>query len=217
MSATVATHAHHGRGSDKSRGHLFAECAHGNAERCVIRISPEQHETCGLRTCTCIDPITKPPFTGGKYPECPQALRYKHGTSVEDGHAVDQDWLSWMRRLAVASSGGFGFCEELCCFFPPFLFLCGPCILCFSDWKRRRNTKRLIDQMNTEFLGPKQSFAKLFHAIRTEGSGKTAHNLKVSWIAIGLSQAEIEKMKAEPETVGLGDTCCQCCGGSGGV
>jgi hypothetical protein len=67
--------------------------------------------------------------------------------------------------------------------------------------------------MNTEFLIPMQAYAKLFHCIQT----KNKANIKASWIAIGLTDAEIEKIKAEPDTVFFEHARCTCLGGSGGV
>jgi hypothetical protein len=191
---------------------LFESHSHGNLNRCVFQISPEQWERCGFRCC--IDTVEQTPFKNGKYPDPPSIL-FSRGLTA-DSRGVASDWLSWMQKLAAASSGGLGSCSEILCFSACFLSG-GPCFLACHQSMIRNRVLRVVDQMNTEFLAPMQAFAKLFHCISTVRAGKHSANVKASWLAIGLTEDEIAKMKAEPDTLSTDTTSCSCCGGSGGV
>lgn len=185
---------------------LFESHSHGNLNRFVFQISPEQWERCGFRCC--IDPFEQPPFKNGKFPDPPSIL-FSRGLSTDD-------WLTWMQKLAAASSGGLGSCSEILCFGACF-FVGGPCFVMCHESMIRNRVLRVVDQMNKEFLAPMQAFAKLFHCIRTVRAGKHSANVKASWLAIGLTEDEIAKMQAEPDTSLTETAWCSCCGGSGGV
>lgn len=186
---------------------LFQSHSHANSNRYVLQISPEQWERCGCRCC--INPLEQPPFKNGKYPDPPTVL-YSRGL-IADSQGSPNDWLAWMQKLAVASSRGLGSCSDILCCALCFPF--GPCFVRFSDSITRKRVLRIVEDMNAEFLAPLQAYAKLFHCIQTRNKA----NIKASWLAIGLTQAEIEKIKAEPETVFSEHARCTCCGGSGGV
>lgn len=186
---------------------LFQSHSHENLNRYVFQISPEQWERCGFRCC--VNPLEQPPFKNGKFPD-PPAVLYSRGLKA-DSHGISHDWLLWMQKLAVASASGFGSCSEILCWALCFPF--GPCFLSCSDSITRNRVLRVVEEMNIEFLAPMQAHARLFHCIKTRNKA----NIKASWLAIGLTEAEIEKIKAEPETVFSDHSRCTCCGGSGGV
>jgi hypothetical protein len=97
---------------------------------------------------------------------------------------------------------------------------------CSVDARRRTLTHAVVNDMNLQFLGPLRAHARLYHytgLIHTSGTkvrgGRTG--AKASWLAIGLNEAEIDKMQREDDDVSEVDCCfavrfcdcSRCCGG----
>lgn len=201
---------------------VFNAHASGNLNRYVVQICPELWQNWWGCLC-CIDPLAQPPFKHGRFPDPPVEL-FQRGLTA-DAAGVARDWLFWMQRVAAASYSAqdSARCGWLCC-------VCSAvCLLplrCFSNSRRRARLLAVIDDMNSEFLAPMQAYARLYHRtalIHTGGAkargGRTG--AKASWLAIGLVETEIEKMKKEDGDVNEVDCCfavrfcdcSRCCGG----
>ena len=204
---------------------VFNEHAHGNLNRYVAQICPELWQNWWGCLC-CINPLTQPPFKQGKYPDPPVEL-YQRGLTA-DASGVSRDWLHWMQRLGAASyaaedTTAYG---RLCCICSAMCLLPWLPLRCCSDARRRAALRAVVNDMNAQLLNPMQAHARLYHytaLIHTSGTkvrgGRTG--AKASWLAIGLNQAEIDRMQREDDDVSEVDCCfavrfcdcSRCCGG----
>ena len=204
---------------------VFNAHSHANLNRFVVQICPEVWQNWWGCIC-CIDPLTQPPFKNGKYPDPPSEL-YQRGLTA-DAKGVARDWLYWLQRLATASYAAqdTAACGQLCCLCSALCLLPWLPFRCCMNARRRVRLLAVIDEMNAEFLAPMQAYARLYHhtgLVHTAGTkvrgGRSG--AKTSWLAIGLSETEIEKMKTEADDVNEVDCCfavrfcdcARCCGG----
>ncbi len=204
---------------------VFNAHAHGNLNRYVVQICPELWQNWWGCLC-CIDPLTQPPFKHGKFPDPPAEL-FQRGLTA-DAKGVAQDWLHWMQRLSAASYADqhATCCGGLACICSAIFLLPWLPLHCIANGRRRARLLAVLNDMNAEFLAPMHAYARLYHYTGLIHSGGTKvrggrTGSRASWLAIGLSDGEIERMKGEEDDVNEVDCCfavrfcdcSRCCGG----